>query len=382
MKAKVTVSSKQVVLTLGVVGLLLAGLPAGALWSARAASAQDGATTQADGRPGEDTGSEAAGISLASAGGEGFCTDTATVQFNACRNEVVDDYFTAQAFCIQIIDAAERQACFEEANAARQEGNQTCREQRDAREDLCDLVGEGRYDPNFDPALFESDFSNLTHPNPYFPLEIGNHWEFTGGGETVTLDVLDETKLIEGVTCIVVRDVVTIDGLLVEDTDDWFGQRRDGTVDYCGEMVKDYETFAGDNPAEPELVDIAGSFKMGRDGLAGTQFLASPTVGVTYRQEFSPGNAEDAATVLSTNYSYGNDPELDEFVPQELAELLCAAGDCVVTREFAPLEPGVYGRKYYARGIGLFLEVYPETGDIVQLVDCNFDAICAELPAP
>ena len=50
--------------------------------------------------------------------------------------------------------------------------------------------------------------------------------------------------------------------------------------------------------------------------------------------------------------------------------------------EFTPIEPDAFGRKYYARGIGLFLEVDPEDGDVVQLVDCNFDARCAALPTP
>lgn len=81
---------------------------------------------------------------------------------------------------------------------------------------------------------------------------------------------------------------------------------------YCGEEVKDYETFEGDEPQIPELVAIDGPFKAGRDGaLPGTQFLAAPSVGAVYRQEWSPNNAEDAARVLSTSYGFGSDPELD-----------------------------------------------------------------------
>ena len=54
----------------------------------------------------------------------------------------------------------------------------------------------------------------------------------------------------EGVTCIVVNDVVSVDGVPLEDTDDWLAQRKDGTVDYCGESVQDFETFEGDDPME------------------------------------------------------------------------------------------------------------------------------------
>ena len=52
---------------------------------------------------------------------------------------------------------------------------------------------------------------------------------------------------------------------------------------------------------------------------------------------------------------FGNDAALDTLVPQALADHLCGAG-CVVTREFSPLEPDVVEFKYYAPGIGVFLE--------------------------
>ena len=78
---------------------------------------------------------------------------------------------------------------------------------------------------------------------------------------------------------------------------------------------------------------------------------------------------------------YGSDEELDELVPEELAELLCD-DDCMITRDFSPLEPGAFELKYYAPGIGLFLEVNPEDEEIVQLVECNMDPRCEDLPEP
>jgi hypothetical protein len=152
---------------------------------------------------------------------------------------------------------------------------------------------------------------------------------------------------------------------------------------YCGENTAEYETFAGDDPVEPERVSMDGTFKAGRDGdKAGLLFPASPRVGSTYRQEFSAGNAEDAAMVLSTTYSYGHDATLDQLVPPALAQLLCAAGDCVVTAEFSPLSPGNLEHKYFARGIGFFLATKPGRGGVEQLVGCNMDARCASLPQP
>lgn len=109
----------------------------------------------------------------------------------------------------------------------------------------------------------------------------------------------------------------------------------------------------------------------------GIIFLASPAVGDVYIEEFSVGNAEDVTEILSTTYEFGDDAALDQGVPQQLAATLCSAGDCVVTKNFSLLEPGIFARKYYAQGIGVFLEVESE-GDVIQLVDCNLPK-CAML---
>lgn len=313
----------------------------------------------------------------------GFCSQTANLLFHACRTEAQDDFFKAQAICLNVSDKAEREECFADAAADRSEGRQLCGEQRTGRLDTCKSLGENRYDPDFDPALFDNDFANLTNPNRYFPLGIGNRWEYREGTESIAIEVLNETKLIDGVTCIVVQDRVTEDGDLIEDTDDWFAQAKNGDVHYCGEETKEFESFDGDDPKLPELVSIDGSFKAGRDGdKPGILFLGSPTPGEVYRQESSLGNAEDVAEVLSTTYAFGSNPELDQFVPQPLAALLCS-GDCVVTKEFSATSgPGSFERKYYARGIGLFLEVKPDSGKAVQLVGCNVDPRCATLPTP
>jgi len=50
--------------------------------------------------------------------------------------------------------------------------------------------------------------------------------------------------------------------------------------------------------------------------------------------------------------------------------------DCVVTKEYTPLEPDAFARKYDALGIGLILEVNPDAGEVLQLVGCSFDPRC------
>ena len=311
-----------------------------------------------------------------------YCSDTAELQEQACILEARDDSAKARAICLNISNSSERTACNEDAAQAQRDTILECDEVDDAREALCGLIGEARYEPDFDPANYD-DPRNPSRPNPYQPLAVGNHWTFVEDTEIVDITVLDASKSIDGIDCIVMRDVVTIDGAVVEDTDDWFGFRRDGAVMYCGEEVKDYETFLGDDPIRPELSSLDGSFKHGRDGdKGGVIMLGAPLVGVTYRQEFSAGNAEDAATVISTTYRYGQNASLDAFVPPALANLLCSAGDCLVTREFSPMSPEVFELKYYARGIGQFLATTPSAAKSVELIECNMDARCASLPQP
>jgi hypothetical protein len=335
-----------------------------------------------------------AALTLASAGGtqalaldievessQRHCSTTTGLAAQSCDFEVIDDYYKALAICTNESNARDREQCTADAQDARRQGNRDCRDQRDARRELCRVLGEGRYDPDFDEKDFDDDFDDLTRPNRYFPLAIGNLARFEGD-ETILIEVKEATKLIDDVTCVVVNDRVYENGLLVEDTDDWFAQALNGDVWYCGEEAKDYEYFDGDEPPLPELVSIDGSFKVGRDGdKAGLQMRGMPRVGDVYRQEFSLGNAEDAARVLSASYTYGAVPELDRFVPPQLAQALCK-GDCVVIEEFSPLSPGSVGRKYYAPDIGLFLDVGMRSGSSAQLVDCNYDPRCADLPAP
>ncbi len=310
----------------------------------------------------------------------GACSDTARSQLLGCLAGGRDDLYTARAICTNVSDRAERRECFADSWSENWAAWTLCLEQRQARAELCGQLGEARYDPDVDPLDFQPDPASPTRPNPWYPLAVGNEWVYVGGDETITVRVPGPTKQIQGVTCLVVRDVVDEDGDLVEDTDDWLALRRDGTVDYFGEIARNYEIIDGEGA---ELVDLEGSWKAGRDGAkSGTLFPGDPSPGQIYRQEWAASSAEDVAMVLSSSYRHGEDPELDEHVPQELAELLCAAGDCVVTRDFTPISPDAFERKYYARGLGAFLEVDPESGDIVQLVACSFDPRCDDLPEP
>jgi hypothetical protein len=281
-----------------------------------------------------------------------FCTKTAQDVLNACRFEVQDDYWIDRGNCRNLSDATARAACKKTALADRKESREECREQKKARLDVCKQVGEAPYDPVIDPARFvnPADIGGSVAPNPYLPLVRGNVWNYEGGAETVEVTVTPDTKVILGVTCVVVRDIVRENGVVIEDTKDWFAQDVDGNVWYFGEVVQDFENG--------ELVSMDGSFTAGVDGAkAGIVMKAAPAVGDVYRQEFFLNDAEDMAEVLSTTAS--------ATVPAPGAS---CSGNCLQTKDYSPLEPDALEHKYYAPGVGMVLEVKPETGERLELI--------------
>jgi hypothetical protein len=206
----------------------------------------------------------------------------------------------------------------------------------------------GDYSPELDPAEFVEVVDN-----PYLPLPVGAHWRYEGESdgevETVDITVTPERKTILGISAVVVRDTVTIDGELVEDTYDWFAQDVDGNVWYLGEDSKEYEGGS--------VVSTAGSWEAGVDGaLPGIVMPGSPEPGDVYRQEFYPGEAEDMMEIVDVG-----------------ASLTVPAGtfdDIVTTRDWTPLEPETIEEKAYARGVGKIREAKTAGGEgFAELVE-------------
>jgi hypothetical protein len=130
---------------------------------------------------------------------------------------------------------------------------------------------------------------------------------------------------------VVVDDRAWEGGQLIEKTYDWFAQDKEGNVWYFGEDTKEYE--------DGKVVSTKGSWEAGVDGAKpGIIMPADPKVGQSYRQEYYPGEAEDMARVLSLNDTvtvpYGSFDHVLE------------------TKEWTPLEPGFYEKKYYVGGVG------------------------------
>jgi hypothetical protein len=289
--------------------------------------------------------------------GDRACSRTAKAALRACRHEAQDDFWIAFGKCLNLADGDERRECIAEAEVALRETAKLCGEQHEAREEVCRLLGQAAYDPEIDPDDFLHPKQAARDPNPYFPLVPGSWWRYRHGEETIEVRVTDETTEILGVTCFVVTDVVREKGVLIEDTQDWFAQDKDGNVWYMGELAKNYE--------EGLFVNLDGSWRAGVDGAKpGLIMKASPRVGDVYRQEFLLGEAEDLARVLSLS---GN----------ESTEAASCQGSCVVTRELTPIEPGRHARKYYATGVGFILEISDE-GEREELVEYQIaDALIA-----
>jgi len=202
--------------------------------------------------------------------------------------------------------------------------------------------------PQFDPA----NFPGGPVDNAYYPLPVGRIWTYNAdtedGFEVNVVEVTTDTKVILGVTCVVVHDTVELDGELTEETFDWFAQDADGNVWYMGEDSTEYQ---GGVP-----VTTAGSWEAGVDGATPGIIMwgMTPPIGTSYRQEFKEGEAEDIGTILATDAMA--DVPWGTFV------------DCLKTADTTPLEPDAYEQKYYAPGIGPVLEV--DDDDVrTELVD-------------
>jgi hypothetical protein len=268
---------------------------------------------------------------------ENACGATAMAAKQACRNERNDNFWIAVGNCLNLATKDATQACKKAANQTLADAKKDeCRAQFDARRALCDAIGKAPYDPPISGFLSPAEIA--ANPNPYFPLVPGTVRVYQGGGEIDTVTVTDETKVVAGVTTIVIRDIVkNTSDVVLEDTKDFFAQQTDGTVWYFGEAAKQFENG--------EIVGIEGSFEAGVAGAKpGIAMMGAPAVGKVYRQEFALGDAEDAGEVLSTTGS--------ESVPGA-----SCAGTCLVTHDFSPLEPDANEQKFYAPGIGVILEV-------------------------
>jgi len=279
------------------------------------------------------------------------CQKSALEVKKSCGFEALEELWLTRANCSNLPTLPQRVQCMLDALEAYSEAMGECKEQLDARLDLCLLLGGGAYAPLIDPLNFVQSIDN-----PYLPLTPGKNFHYEKqtpeGLESVDFMVTHATKDILGIECTVVHDVVSLDGLIVEDTFDWFAQDVLGNVWYFGELSFEYE--------DGEIANMSGSWKAGDEfALPGIVMQAAPQIGLAYRQEFLLGEAEDAALVLRldapVSVPYGSFPT------------------CLQTEDFSPLEPGQFEHKFYALGVGLVLETNPASGSRTELISVSFN---------
>ena len=274
--------------------------------------------------------------------GEDFCKTATRTAYLACRSEAQGDLQIALGKAANLSDPVARKAAREQAMMDFKEALEDCKDQREARDAVCERLGDAPYDPVINPSNF---VSNIT--NPFYPLVPGTTFYYLGGSESNVVSVTHNTRVILGVTCIEVHDVVYIDGELEEDTLDWFAQDTSGNVWYMGENSK--EIVGG------LVVSLEGSWMAGVDGAKpGIIMKAAPAIGDFYRQEFLLNDAEDLAEVQSLTESVT--------VPNG------SYSNCLKTEETSPLEPEALEHKFYASGIGNVLVIDEATGVRAELV--------------
>ncbi len=198
--------------------------------------------------------------------------------------------------------------------------------------------------PPIDPAEFSA-----TVRHPYFPLAPGTTWTYleNSGGLTATniVTVTRDTKLVMGVTCVVVRDTVSLKGRLAEETYNCFAQHKDGSVWHFAAASREISPGG--------RVSTEGSWEAGVKGAEpGVVMPAEPKPGKPYRQQYARNIAENMAQIVATNET-----------------VTVPAGTftgCVKTKEWSMLEAGT-GLKWYAPGVGLVKEI-ATAGDTVVLI--------------
>lgn len=197
-----------------------------------------------------------------------------------------------------------------------------------------------------DAERMDADDFTTRIDNPYFPLVPGTTYIYEGTKEGSPLKdvfmVTHRTKMVMGVRCREILDRSYVDGVLEEETLDWFAQDEDGNVWYFGEAAKELDE-------DGNVISTEGSWEAGvDDALPGIVMEAHPRVGDTYQQEIAPGVAEDMATVLA--------------VRERVKVPLGTFRSCLKTKDFSALDPDVVEQKFYAPGVGFIRSVMVEGG--------------------
>lgn len=210
--------------------------------------------------------------------------------------------------------------------------------------------GEESTDEFTDSFFAEDCTFATTGVNPFWiPLEVGHVMEFEGeeDGEEigVTITVLDETYVVDGVETRIIEEYETADGEVTEISRNYVALCTEtGSIFYFGEHVDIYE--------DGEIVSHDGEWLAGIDGAeAGILMPGAVLIGSRYMQEVAPEVALDRAEHVAMGVDV--ETEAGTFT------------NCLRVDETTPLEPGDISIKFYAPGVGLVVD------DILELVSTS-----------
>ena len=171
-----------------------------------------------------------------------------------------------------------------------------------------------------------------TGNNPCIPMQPGKALKLTNGKDTLTVTILSDTKVIDGVRCGILEERETKNGQLEEISRNFMAtDPATQDVYYFGEDVDNYK--------DGKIVDHESAWHAGEKGARfGLMIPANPKKGDRFYQEIAPKVAMDRVEVMST----------DETVTTPAGTF----EHCVHLKETTPIEADV-SHKYFAPGIGI-----------------------------
>ncbi|HVZ94562.1 MAG TPA: hypothetical protein VG797_08630 [Phycisphaerales bacterium] len=183
-------------------------------------------------------------------------------------------------------------------------------------------------------ATFVVDKRSLkpTGEGAYMSLVPGSQWAYRGEDVVLTITVLNETRLVDGVTTRVVEEREEEDGKLKEVSRNFMAiDPATGDVYYFGEEVDIYKNG--------KITGHEGAWMSGVNGARfGLLVPGRPDVGARFHQEVAPGVAMDRAEVAS--------------VDEQVTTPAGVYAHCLHIVETTPLEKGK-SHKWFAPGVGL-----------------------------
>jgi hypothetical protein len=182
---------------------------------------------------------------------------------------------------------------------------------------------------------FDVNKANLkpTGKNSCLPIQPGKLLKLRNpDGDTLTITILNDTKVVDGVTCGILEERETKNGKLIEVSRNYFAtDPATQDVYYFGEDVDNYK--------DGKIVNHESAWLAGEHGARfGLMLPGKPKVGEKFYQEIAPKVAMDRVEVVS----------IDETVKTPAGTF----DHCVHLKETTPIEPDV-SHKYYCPGVGM-----------------------------